>query len=118
MNMQIDVKEIGKVLSLKPLEKSIETFNSRDFKTKVVDLINQHHHYIILNLSQVDFIDSNGLGSLISILKLLASHQGRVVICETKDPVKRVFTLTRLNQVIPLFANEEEAVKFLQENAN
>lgn len=112
--MQLDVKENGKFISIKPLEKSIETFNSRDFKGKVIDLINQNHDQIILNLSQVDFIDSNGLGSLVSILKLLSSHQGKIVICEAKDPVKRIFTLTRLNQVLPLVANEEEATKFLQ----
>lgn len=116
MNMQIDVKEANKFLFIKPLDKSIETFNSRDFKTKVIELINQNHDQIILNLSEVDFIDSNGLGSLVSILKILTSNQGRIVICEAKEPVKRIFTLTRLNQILPLFRDEEEATKFLQDN--
>ena len=114
--MQLDVKTLDKFLSITPQEKSIETFNSRDFKTKVIDLVNQNRESVILNLSKVDFIDSNGLGSLIALVKLLASYKSKMVICEAKDPVKRIFNLTRLDQVLPLFVNEEEAKKFLIES--
>ncbi len=113
--MQLEIKEIDHILFIKPLEKSIETFNSREFKTQIFDLIHQQHDLIILNLSNVEFIDSNGLGCLVSILKLLTSHQGRILACNAQDPVKRIFNLTRLNQVLPLFQNEEEATTFLQD---
>ena len=115
--MEMEVKQKDQVLLIKPLGKSIEATNSRDFKTKVTDLINQGHHIIILNLSQIEFMDSSGLGSLISILKLLASHQGKIALCEIQEPVKRVFSLTRLNQVFPLHPNEEDAFKMSQINS-
>lgn len=109
--MEIEVKQIDRILVVKPLEKSIEASNSRDLKTKLVDLINEGHYFIILNLAKIEFMDSNGLGSLISTLKLLATHQGNLVICEAQEPVKRVFTLTRLNQIFSLYPSEEEAIK-------
>lgn len=115
--MELEVKQKDKILTVKPLDKSIEAANSRDFKSKLIDLINQGQHSIILNLSQIEFMDSSGLGSLISILKLLASHQGNIILCETQEPVKRIFTLTRLNQVFSLYPSEEEAFKFLQANS-
>ena len=115
--MELDVKPLDRFISITPKAKSIETFNSREFKAKVIDLINEKHSHIILNLSEVDFIDSNGLGSLIAILKLLTTQQGKVVICGARDPVKRIFNLTRLNQVLPLVESEEDAKKFLEDTA-
>lgn len=113
--MELDVKALDRFLSITPQAKSIETFNSREFKIKVIDLINQNHNQIILNLSEVDFIDSNGLGSLIAILKLLTAQQGKIVICGAREPIKRIFNLTRLNQVLQLVESEEDAKFFLED---
>lgn len=116
--MELELKILDACLLIKPLDKSIETFNSRVFKTQISDLIGENQKFIILDFSQIDFIDSNGLGSLVSILKLLTSLQGRIVICAAKDSVKRVFNLTRLDQVIPLLPSLEEGLQFLQNNPN
>lgn len=116
--MQLELKKINNFLLINPIDKTIETFNSRDFKTQLVDIINQGHHFIILDFSDIDFIDSNGLGSLVAILKLVISKQGRIVISGAKDPIQKIFNLTRLNQVIPLFSNIDEALKFLQDHEN
>lgn len=115
--MEMEVKQKDHILLIKPLEKNIEAANSREFKAKLVDLINEDHHSMILNLSQVEFIDSSGLGTLISVLKLLTSRQGSIAFCETQESVKRIFTLTRLNQVFSLYPTEEEAIKTLQTNS-
>lgn len=111
--MEIEVRK-EEALIIKLLEKSLEASNSRDFKTKLLEFINQGQRMIILNLSQVEFIDSSGLGTLISILKLLANHQGNISICEMQEPVKRTFNLTRLNQVFSVYSTEEECLKASQ----
>lgn len=116
--MEIEIKEKDKILVVKSLEKNLEAVNSRDFKTKLVESINEGHHAIVINLSKVEFIDSSGLGSLISILKLLASQKGSLAFCEIQEPVKRIFTLTRLNQVFSLFPTEEEAINNLKSNSS
>ena len=112
--MELEIKENPKYFLITPQEKSIENFNSREFKGKITDLINENNKSVILNLSKIDFIDSSGLGSLVSILKLLTSRQNNIVICEAKDAINRIFNLTRHNQVIPLLADEEAAIKFLE----
>lgn len=112
--MNMETKQENGILIVKPLEKSIEAVNSKEFKGKVCDLISQGNKNIILNLSQVEFIDSSGLGGLISILKLLASSQGRIVICEAQEQARRVFNLTRLDHVFQLFSTEKEALNSLE----
>lgn len=118
-NMELEIKEKDNVLVVKSLEKNLEAVNSREFKTKLVEYINQGKNVIVINLSKVEFIDSSGLGSLISILKMLSSSQkGGLAFCEIQEPVKRIFTLTRLNQVFPLYSTEEEAIKNLKTNSS
>ncbi len=112
--MNIETKQDNGLLFVKPLDKSIEAANSKDFRGKIIDLINQGNSIVILNLSQVEFMDSSGLGALISILKLLANSQGKIVICEAQNQITKIFTLTRLDQVFQLFSNEKEAIVFLE----
>lgn len=116
LEMNIETKQENGVLFVKPLDKSIESFNSREFKSQVADLINQGHTSILLNLSEVEFIDSSGLGSLISILKLLAHSKGNIAICKAQDQAMRIFVLTRLNRAFQLFPDEEEAIQALKKN--
>lgn len=111
--MNLEIKQEKGLLLVKPLDKSIEATNSRDFKGKIMDLINQGNKMVILNLSKVEFIDSSGLGSLISVLKSLTNSQGKIAICEAQDPVIKVFTLTRLNQVFQFFPQEQAAINSL-----
>lgn len=107
--MEMDVNPKDGVVVVKPLNSTIDTTVSREFKGKITDLINQGNKFLILDLSQVDFIDSNGLGSLISILKLITNNQGGIVICDIRQAVLRLFNLTRLNLVFQICQNEEEA---------
>jgi anti-sigma B factor antagonist len=112
--MEMDVKQKDGVLVVKPLNNSIDTTVTREFKGKLTDLINQGNKLLILDLSQVDFIDSNGLGTLISILKLLTNNQGSIVICDIRDSVIKLFNLTRLNLVFQMCRDEEESLNLLK----
>lgn len=112
--MNIETKQIDGILFVKPLDKSIESINSREFKAQVIDLIKQGNSRVLINLSKVEFIDSSGLGSLISVLKLLATSDGNMVICEAQDQAMKIFTLTRLNNAFRLFSTEKEAIQALE----
>lgn len=111
--MNIQTKHENGVLFVKPLDKSIEGSNSREFKGQVVDLFNEGNKNIVLNLSQVEFMDSSGLGCLISILKLMVKAEGQISICEPQEQVIRLFNLTRLNNVFRIFSKEDEALNTL-----
>lgn len=113
--MEIEIKNHGHILCLKPLKTSINATTSATFKLKVNKFIAQGNKHLLLNLSEVDFIDSSGLGALISILKCVANNKGKIVFCEVQTPVQNLFNLTRLNRIIPLYLNEKEAIKSLEE---
>ena len=112
--MQIESRKTDGLIILIPSDKSLEAANSKDFKSQIVDQINEGTLLIVLNLSKVEFMDSSGLGSLISIVKLLSNAHGKIVLCNVGDQIKKLFNLTRLNQVFQIFSNEQEAIDSLK----
>jgi anti-sigma B factor antagonist len=110
--MIFEYKEAGKMLVLKPMAKRIDAASSTDFKGQMVDKINEGWNRIILDLAEVEFVDSSGLGVIVSVLKTIGPN-GDLVICGVRDTVMSLFRLTRMNRVFQIFASEEEAIATL-----
>ena len=65
---------------------------------------------VLLNLADVAFMDSTGLGSLAAAAELLRARGGQLKIVNATGPVRHVFQITRLNKVFPDFGNEDAAL--------
>lgn len=111
--MDIETKKEGNILCIKPLGNSINASTCAGLKNKFLDQISQGHKAILLNLSHIDFIDSTGLGVIISLLKTVAQNKGFLAICEVKAPINDLFALTRLNNIFQMCPNENEGVQSL-----
>jgi len=110
--MQIEDTKVDDVLVIQPLDKRIDASVATEFKGKIVDWINAGDTRIILDLSNVDFIDSSGLGAIVSSLKTIG-HDGDLVICGIKETVMSLFRLTRMNRVFQIFETRSEAIRAL-----
>lgn len=110
--MNIEEKKEGAVLTAKPLEKRIDASSATLFKGLVIDIINRGNFLIVLDLSEVDFIDSSGLGAIVSIFKTIG-NRGDLALCNAQGAVMSLFKLTRMNKVFQIFTSEDEAVSFL-----
>lgn len=108
--MQIEQDKIGEFLVVTPLERRIDASSAPDFKGKMVDWINTGNQRILLDLSHVDFIDSSGLGAIVSCLKTIGSG-GDLLICGIRDEVMNLFKLTRMDRVFQIFSSREVALK-------
>jgi anti-sigma B factor antagonist len=65
---------------------------------------------VVVDLSEVPFIDSTGLGVLVATLKHVREVKGRLDVVVTRPRVLKVFTLTGLDGVIPLHQTLDEAL--------
>jgi anti-anti-sigma factor len=71
---------------------------------------------VLADFSQVDYIDSTGMGFLIGIYtSVMKSPDGRFVLCNLNRRVREVLELTRLANVMAIYATEEAAMHALQE---
>jgi anti-sigma B factor antagonist len=66
---------------------------------------------IIIDLADVDFMDSSGLGALVSVLKSARQAGGDLRISSPSDQVRMVLTLTNLDRVLALYDTVEEALR-------
>jgi anti-sigma B factor antagonist len=64
---------------------------------------------LVMDLSGVDFLDSTGLGVIVGVLKRARTHGGELAIAGAENHVRKVFDITRISDVLPMFATVEEA---------
>jgi anti-sigma B factor antagonist len=107
--MRLKEEKIGNVLLLKSLEKRMDASVSEGFKAKLTELINNGNKLIVLDLSSVMFIDSSGLGAIVSTLKKVGP-EGDLTICGLQENVLSLFKLTRMDRVFRVFSSSNEAV--------
>ncbi len=113
--MQVESEKTGDILKVKPLERRIDASLSAEFKEFLTGRINEGNRRIVLDLSFVDFVDSSGLGAIVSSLKA-ARAGGELVISGARGAVKGLFRLTRMDRVIGLFETDAEAVDSLRKS--
>ena len=112
--MKIEDRKDGEILIVKPVEKRLDASVAVEFKGKMAEFIKDGNELIVLDLSDVKFMDSSGLGAIVSSLKALG-RKGDLVISGTKKAVSSLFTITRMDRVFRMFVNAEEAVSALSE---
>jgi anti-sigma B factor antagonist len=82
-------------------------------RARLAALIREGHRRIAVEMSEVDFIDSRGLGVLVSAARQLGDG-GDFVISAPRNTVLCMFKLTRLHRVFRIFDDERQAVAALQ----
>ena len=107
--MKIEESKIEDI-SILHLFDRIDASSSKELKGFVTTRINEEHTKMLLDMSHVTFIDSSGLGMLITCLKTMNKAGGQLKITSICDNVKTIFDTTRMDRVFEIFENNEDAL--------
>lgn len=107
--MQLQVIEQGNATIIVPTVRRLDAAVAPAFKQDVVARVQAGASHLVVDLDQVDFVDSSGLGALVSILKSLGGR-GSVAVCNVKGPVLNLFKLTRMDKVFTIVGTRAEAL--------
>jgi anti-sigma B factor antagonist len=107
--MRFEENKVGSILVTRVLDQRIAADVAPQLKAHLAEYFRSGEHTVVLDLGAVSFIDSSGLGALISSLKALGS-EGQLVISGACGTVATMFKLTRMDKVLRLFGSTEEAV--------
>jgi anti-sigma B factor antagonist len=88
---------------------SLEASNSPEFREKVAALL-EGRTKVILDLSNVTFVDSSGIGALVATSRSLSANDGELRLVGLSPAVQTVFELTRLYRAFEIHGSEEEAL--------
>lgn len=84
--------------------------SSPDIKKAFDKLISKKTPKIVINLSQVTYVDSSGLATLVEILKNMRSYGGRLRLTNLCPKIRSLFEITKLEKLFEILAEESEAV--------
>ena len=88
----------------------IDLSSSPEVKQRFADAVAQGRPHLIVDLGDVSFIDSSGLGALISGLKAARAAGGYLRIVRPNDQARMILELTTLHRVLPPYDSIEEAL--------
>ena len=111
--MQIDVFRKNGATVVMPVSSRLDAEVAGEFRSTLLDLIDQGHQNLVVDLPHVDFIDSSGLGALVSALKRLRQNNGAgdIRLTNVQPPVHAVLEIIRLHRVFSQYPTVDEAVQ-------
>lgn len=109
--MQLSIKNIDHAIVARFTTQYLDAGNVKQFKAQAAPLITPGAK-IIFDLSSLKFVDTSGLGALLSCLRQLHAVGGDLMLCGMAKPVRALFELVRMHRVFEIFNTEEEAVRF------
>ncbi len=107
--MEISQREKENVVIL-DISGEINLFNAPEIKETIDRLVQTRKFRLVVNLEKVNFIDSSGLGALISGLTILKKQGGGLRIINITRNVQKTFELTNLTSFFGIFDSEDAAI--------
>ncbi|MEJ2050307.1 MAG: STAS domain-containing protein [Calditrichota bacterium] len=114
MDIQYDFKKQDEVLIFTILDKDITHQNAASLKEKLFVEIAQGHNRIILDLKDVNELDSSGLGALLFGKRQADNAGGNILLVAVKPSVQSMIRIAQLSRVFASYETVEEAMKELQ----
>lgn len=108
MEMSVKTEADKYVISVE--EPRIDAAIALDFKEDVRRYTQEAPDRVVLDLTQVQFIDSSGLGAIVATMKHLAPDR-KLILAGLTPPVAKVFTLTRMDSVFEIFMTLDAALQ-------
>jgi anti-sigma B factor antagonist len=109
MELGLDVTERNGYAVL-AVRGEVDVYTAPRLRERLVELVSQGKHQIVVDLEGVDFLDSTGLGVLVGGLKRLRSHDGDLTLVCTQHRILKVFEITGLTKVFSIHDSVDAAV--------
>lgn len=92
------------------LDGQLDLTSASTLKEASKEVLENETKKIVLNLDKVDFINSSGLGALVSILKDVRNARGSMKISNLAPYVREIFDITQLSNIFEIFHDETQAI--------
>ena len=112
--MEMNIEKVDEMAIITPRAEFLDASNYQEFKRDIEPFLDSNPK-VILDISRLRFVDSSGLGAVLSCLRKLVARGGDLkLLCEKCKPVRMFFELVRMNRVIDMYNTREEALESLR----
>ncbi|MEH1792717.1 STAS domain-containing protein [Nostoc sp.] len=97
-------------LSVKVLELSgiLDGIRGNELRREVSGIVANGANILLIDMKEVKFIDSSGLGALVSAMQITRNANTKLFICSISDQVRMLFELTKMDRIFQTFADQDE----------
>jgi anti-sigma B factor antagonist len=117
MDLKIEERLVGNVTILDMVGKLTMDHGAQHLKDKINSLISQQHTSVVLNLKNVSYIDSGGLGQLAASFGSVKKTGGSMKLLSVNSRNHDLLSITRLVTLFETFDSESEAVRSFESAA-
>ncbi len=110
--MKVELTKQGEICILKTIGR-LDASNAKEFKDKFQSYLAESV-YFVMDFSEMDFIDSTGLGAIISSLRKVTEMDGDIYIANLQDKPRILFEITRAYKIFEVFDDVETAIQALK----
>ncbi|MDY6859877.1 MAG: STAS domain-containing protein [Pseudomonadota bacterium] len=107
--MELQARDHGDALVVTVIDDRIDAAVAIQFKDRMREISETPHQRVVVDMSRVDFLDSSGLGAVVSFMKYLGPER-RLELAGLTPTVAKVFRLTRMDSVFTLHDSINGAV--------
>lgn len=110
---RLEVEELGDIAVVNFIDKKIlDEQNIQSIGEQLFALVdNDKKKKIVLDFSNVDYLSSAALGKIIALNNKVKKEGGKLVLCQIKEDIKEVFTITRLDKLIKIVDDQQAALQ-------
>ena len=108
--MKLNSREQDSVVILEPKGKIMGGPDATALKEAIRDYVNQNKKNVVIDLAEVDWMNSTGLGIMISCLKTVKEAGGELKLSNVTDKIKSLLTITKLVTVFDAYNSTDEAI--------
>ena len=108
--MEMTIEEAGTVTHVICKDESLDASMIKDFKEYMSPVLDQDTR-VVLGLENVKFVDSSGLGAMLSCLRVLRARDGDLKLYGMNKQVKALFELVRMQRIFNIHETAEAAIQ-------
>ncbi|MBD2461124.1 STAS domain-containing protein [Oscillatoria sp. FACHB-1407] len=86
----------------------LDSTQTKKLRSDIDAVLNSSTKAVLIDLENVTFMDSSGLGALVIILKSVRMSGGKLYICSMNSQIQMLFELTGMHKVFDTFENQSE----------
>ncbi|RCJ36461.1 sulfate transporter [Nostoc minutum NIES-26] len=86
----------------------LDGIRGNELRREVSAIVANGSEILLIDMKEVKFIDSSGLGALVSAMQIVRNANGKLFVCSISDQVRMLFELTKMDRIFQTFTDQDE----------
>jgi anti-sigma B factor antagonist len=108
--MQLDLERSGDVAVVTLRAEHLDASAADEFKRDMQPILDANSQ-VVFDMTPLQFVDSAGLGAILSCLRRLTAANGDLKLCGLSKPVRAVFEISRMHRIFDIFPTRADAIQ-------